>query len=95
LDPPLSADAKELDEPWFCFICVANRPPSLESPEKGQPSGGIFGPLLSSLKKRNPRTFELPHDLREYFEGVTTDKNGAFMEALNSKPSRYVTTPIV
>lgn len=91
LDPPLNREAKELDEPWYCFICVANRPLSLDSPEKGQAHRGMFSALLGSLKKRNPRNFELPQEVREYFEGVGTDKNGAFVEALNSKPARYAT----
>lgn len=88
LDPPLNANAKELDEPWFCFICVANRPLPLESPEKGQTRETMFTPLLRSLKKRNPRNFELPQELREHFEGVTSDKNGNFIESVNTKPSR-------
>lgn len=94
LDPPLNGNAKELDEPWYCFTCVANRPPMLESPEKAPTTSAtrIFAPLLGSLKRRNPKNFELPQELREYFEGVATDKNGSFMEALNNKPTRYATT---
>lgn len=93
LDPPLNANAKELDEPWYCFICVASRPPLLQSPEKApaQTTRTIFAPLLSDLKRRNPTNFELPLEIREYYEGVATDKNGSFVEALNSKPTRYVT----
>lgn len=91
LDPPLSENAKELDEPWFCFICVEKRPATAESPEKPSRGLGLFASLVSSLKKRNPKNFELPVDLRDYFEGVATDKNGAFVEALHAtKNTRYV-----
>jgi hypothetical protein len=90
LDPPLNAGAKELNEPWFCFVCVSRRPPSLESPDKVQAPRGIFASLLGSLKKRNPTTFQLPLGVRDYFEGVATDKNGGFIEALNGKPTRSV-----
>ena len=83
LDPPLNDDASELNEPWFCYICVAKRPITAESPEK--PQRGLFAPLLSSLKKRNPSNFALPPEIRDYFEGVATDKNGAFLEALNTR----------
>lgn len=88
LDPPLNEDSQELDEPWFCYICVAKRPVTTQSPEKA--SRGIFAPLISSLKKRNPANFALPQDIREYFDGVATDRNGAFIESLNvAKPTRY------
>lgn len=89
LDPPINDNAKELDEPWFCYICVANRPAALLSPEKGPTARGIFAPLLHGLRKQNPATFKLPVDLREFFDGVSTDKNGAFVEQLNGKPTRY------
>ncbi|SMR53495.1 unnamed protein product [Zymoseptoria tritici ST99CH_1E4] len=88
LDPPINDNAKELDEPWFCYICVANRPAALLSPEKGPTARGIFAPLLHGLRKQNPATFKLPVDLREFFDGVSTDKNGAFVEQLNGKPTR-------
>lgn len=85
----MNEDAKELDEPWYCFICIAKRPVAAESPEK--PTRGLFAPLLSSLRKRNPTNFELPQDIRDYFEGVATDRNGSFVEALNvAKNTRYV-----
>lgn len=86
LDPPLNDNAKELEEPWFCYNCVARRPLGTESPEK--PARGLFAPLLSGLKKRNPSNFVLPEDIRTYFEGVGTDRNGSFVEALNGKPTR-------
>lgn len=83
LDPPLHEDASELNEPWYCFICVAKRPVTSEQIEKLQ--RGLFAPLLNSLKKRNPSNFALPQDIRDYFEGVATDRTGAFVEAVNTR----------
>ncbi|EME42272.1 hypothetical protein DOTSEDRAFT_73191 [Dothistroma septosporum NZE10] len=82
VDPPLNPDAEELDEPWYCNICVAKRPVGPESPEK--PTRGLFAPLFGSLKKRNPTNFNLPEDIRAYFEGVSSDKNGGFVESMNA-----------
>lgn len=83
LDPPISDDAKELDEPWYCFVCIGKRPVIADdSPQKV--TRGLFAPLFSSLKKQNPTNFTLPDEVRNYFEGVATDKNGNFTEALNA-----------
>ena len=88
VDPPLNPDAEELDEPWYCNICVAKRPVGPESPEK--PTRGLFAPLFSSLKKRNPTNFSLPEGIKTYFEGVSSDKNGGFVESMNAtKNTRY------
>lgn len=84
LDPPLEEGAKELNEPWFCYICVSRRP---DSPEK--PTRGLFASLFSGLKKRNPSNFVLPEEIRNYYEGVSADKNGSFVEAMSGKPTRY------
>lgn len=83
LDPPLNENASELNEPWYCFICVSKRPTALGSPEKLQ--RGLFAPLINTLRKRNPSNFELPQEIRDYFEGVATDKNGAFIESVNPR----------
>ena len=82
LDPPLHDNASELNEPWFCYICVSKKPAEA-SPEKA--TRNLFTPLISSLKKRNPSNFALPQDVRDYFEGVATDKNGSFVESVHTR----------
>ncbi|TKA45541.1 hypothetical protein B0A54_04080 [Friedmanniomyces endolithicus] len=84
LDPPLNDEASELNEPWFCYICVAKRPIASEQPDK-LPQRGLFAPLFSILRKQNPSNFALPPDIRDYFEGVQADGNGNFIEALHSR----------
>ncbi|KAI6791452.1 hypothetical protein KC332_g17675, partial [Hortaea werneckii] len=83
LDPPLNEEASELNEPWYCYICIAKRPVAAKQPEK--PARGIFAPLLSSLKKRNPSNFMLPEELRERDQYVHTGKDGSFTESVNPK----------
>jgi hypothetical protein len=83
LDPPLNEDASELNEPWYCFICVAKRPVVAEQPEK--PAQGLFAPLLNSLKKRNPSNFQLPDPIRNFYEGVHADKSGNYTETVTGK----------
>ncbi|KAI7277682.1 hypothetical protein KC345_g6458 [Hortaea werneckii] len=83
LDPPLNEEASELNEPWYCYICIAKRPVTAEQPEK--PARGIFAPLLSSLKKRNPSNFMLPEELRERDQYVHTGKDGSFTESVNPR----------
>lgn len=79
LDPPLTAEASELDEPWFCHKCVAKR----DGPQK--PQRGLFATLLANLSNRNPTNYTLPTDIKNYFDGVATGKDGKFVEPVNQK----------
>lgn len=85
LDPPLSENASELNEPWYCFICVAKRPVTVDQGEK--PARGLFAALQTNLRKRNPTNFSLPQEIRDYFEGVSADKDGHFIEAVQNRPT--------
>lgn len=78
LDPPLNENASELNEPWYCYICVAKRPVTATQPEKA--SHGIFASLLNDLNKKNPQNYSLPRDIRDYYENVNTGKHGEFVE---------------
>ncbi|KAI4761816.1 hypothetical protein E4T52_06015 [Aureobasidium sp. EXF-3400] len=82
LDPPLSQNAPELNEAWYCFGCTAKR----AQPQRQ--SRGLFSALLLNLEKRNPSNFMLPQDIREYFDGVATAKDGKFVEQLATKTRR-------
>ncbi|KAG9680566.1 hypothetical protein KCU95_g6394, partial [Aureobasidium melanogenum] len=82
LDPPLSQNAPELNEAWYCFGCTAKR----AQPQRQ--SRGLFAALLLNLEKRNPSNFVLPQDIREYFDGVATAKDGKFVEQLATKTRR-------
>nr|POE77953.1 curved dna-binding protein [Quercus suber] len=86
LDPPLGEEASALNEPWYCFQCHARNLNHPESPQKVV--RGIFAPLLSSIKKTNPSAYCLPLEIREYFEGVDTDKDGTFMSGVRPRVRR-------
>ncbi|MCJ1340861.1 hypothetical protein MMC09_006157 [Bachmanniomyces sp. S44760] len=64
---------------WFCYICKARRDPQ---PKRGR---GLFADLLTNLDKKNPIAFNLPYEVREYFEGVKTGEEGEYEEATTSK----------
>ncbi|KAI9803314.1 MAG: hypothetical protein M1825_002105 [Sarcosagium campestre] len=76
LDPPM--DPENLPETWFCFVCAAR---------KGVPRRprGLFAELLGGLEKQNPVAFNLPAEVRDYFEGVQTGKNGEYKVAVPPK----------
>lgn len=76
-------DADNLPDAWFCYICAARRNP------QPKPARGLFAALFVELEKENPKAYELPLDIREYFEGVKTGDEGEYEEAVTQK-SRYV-----
>ena len=78
LDPPMDPSQPPEGE-WFCYICKARRDPQ---PKRGR---GLFADLLTNLDKKNPIAFNLPYEVREYFEGVKTGEEGEYEEATTSK----------
>lgn len=79
LDPPLE-QTNTPDESWLCYICKANSSPA------AQPSQGLFAQLLYLLEKKNPSSFFLPEEIREFFECVRTGDDGEYVEAPLQKP---------
>ncbi|SPO43915.1 uncharacterized protein PSANT_01600 [Moesziomyces antarcticus] len=78
-----------MDEMWFCNVCVAERKPKAVSRPKGL---GPFGYLLPILSQQNPKSFQLPADVRTYFKDVATAKDGDFVNAAmvrQVKPNRH------
>ncbi|KAI1261148.1 hypothetical protein F5Y18DRAFT_210570 [Xylariaceae sp. FL1019] len=80
IDPPMNED--EVSEEWFCYECNIRYNPPLENNYTG-----LFASLTYSLDRKNPRSFRLPEDIRERFEGVKTGADGEFEEAVSgAKP---------
>lgn len=73
-------DRNQLPETWFCFKCLARRDPIPKHPR------GLFSSLLNELDKKNPVSFRLPVEIREYFEGVRTGEEGEYEEVERLKP---------
>ena len=69
------------DDSWFCRACCAeHRAPR---PTKGT---GPFAPLLAQLERENPRIYALPVDIRNYFKGVSTAPDGAYVDSTMLRP---------
>jgi hypothetical protein len=46
---------------------------------------GLFGELFGLLDSKGPAAFQLPKDIRDYFEGVATGERGDYQAAAESK----------
>jgi PHD-finger len=78
VDPPIDPDHPPVDD-WFCQSCQAKKVPPPKRPR------GLFSSVLDNLDKKNPNSFSLPRDIRDYFEGVKTGEEGEYEEAAISK----------
>jgi hypothetical protein len=62
------------DDQWFCPRCVARR-------SYGQvETSGVLGRIIRRIDEINPKAFNLPFEIREYFEGVKTGDGGEYEE---------------
>lgn len=66
------------DDMWFCNICVSERKPKA-APKRT--NLGPFGFLLPVLSQQNPKSFQLPLELRTYFKDTATASDGDFIDA--------------
>lgn len=81
--PPQDARAARAlaDDSWFCQVCFAERQPP------PMPRGcGPFGALLRQLATENPKMFALPAEIRNYFKGVGTAADGAYLDTTVQRP---------
>lgn len=69
-----------LPDEWFCNVCMTSRLPRQQEIEKG-----TFGNLLANLDRKNPISFALPKDIREYFADVKTGPEGEYDEGIPPK----------
>ncbi|KAI9706899.1 MAG: hypothetical protein M1820_004678 [Bogoriella megaspora] len=72
LDPPRKKTDPIFQNPWYCSDCMAKK----EAPQ--QEPRGLFQALLQNIDKRNAKTFQLPKEIRDFFEGVRTGEDGVF-----------------
>ncbi|KAF3937807.1 hypothetical protein ABW19_dt0206067 [Dactylella cylindrospora] len=78
-DPPLTEAEVDAMPEWYCKKCTAKRSHGRKGPEYK----GLFGKLFESHDKQNPRMFELPKDIREYFSGVETGELGVYKKSID------------
>lgn len=80
LDPPMDPNRPPEGE-WFCYICQSRK-----NPQPKWAKTGVFEPLFTTLNKKNPVAYNLPVEVREYFEGVKTGEEGEYEETMTQKP---------
>lgn len=73
LDPPMDTDNPPQVQ-WYCPRCVARQ--SLGQVQ----TSGILGRIVRRVEEINPKAFNLPFEIREYFEGVKTGDEGEYEE---------------
>jgi len=83
LDPPQHQEAI-LDEPWFCYMCQSRA-------ANGSFAHGLFSELQRHIAGKNPSSFKLPLDIRDYFEGVKTGEQGEYAESQTQRAA-YVSS---
>lgn len=71
----------DADDSWFCQVCFAAR-----LPPKPVRNAGPFGVLVQKLERENPSIFSLPAELRNYFKGVSTGADGAYVDSTSLRP---------
>ncbi|KAK5103779.1 hypothetical protein LTS08_003198 [Lithohypha guttulata] len=78
LEPPLDPDDPKLaeDQKWYCPLCEAKRRPETAK------SDGFMSELISNVSDAYPKAYNLPQDIRDYFENVSTGADGEYVEAI-------------
>jgi hypothetical protein len=61
-----------LPDSWYCDTCHSKLEPAPPTPEDGK----IFERLLAKNWSKNAISFQLPKDIREYFDNVKTGPEG-------------------
>ncbi|CAO3613569.1 unnamed protein product [Cunninghamella blakesleeana] len=88
LNPPINAiDAKNWDA-WYCTECLYKRKRKKHLNRKMNEGIALFDCLFNELEKNNPVAFCLPEYIRNYFEGVSTGRNGVYIDATNVKAAK-------
>ncbi|CDH54015.1 clr6 histone deacetylase associated phd protein-2 cph2 [Lichtheimia corymbifera JMRC:FSU:9682] len=93
------SEVENLSGNWYCTECEykrkqrKNTSPAAKPSSKSQQSSisALFAKLNHDLTTRIPKMFEPPMDIVRYFDGVTMDKNGQYVDTSvikSSKPTR-------
>ncbi|KAI9306064.1 hypothetical protein BJ944DRAFT_160596, partial [Cunninghamella echinulata] len=84
VDPPMnSIEVRDWKGPWYCNECLYRR-----KRKNKKVKTALFDNLLNDLETRNPVAFALPEHIRNYFEGVSTGKNGIYVDATTVKAAK-------
>ncbi len=68
------------DGEWYCYKCLAKKDPRPKAL-----SGGVFCSLMNKIDEKNPSSYHLPYDVRDFFEGVKTGEEGEYEDSFATK----------
>lgn len=87
VDPPMMVENESDDEPWFCNQCQSKQDES-HPPWFWHSHPSVFDQMQFWLNKRNPSSYHLPQDIREYFTDVKTGADGEYEEVQPPPPPK-------
>ncbi|KAF9948964.1 hypothetical protein BGZ72_009165 [Mortierella alpina] len=70
------------------LVSVTGDEYALKHPPTTNPEG-MFRDLLNNVAGMNPRSFELPEEIRSYFKGVETNSDGEYVDTQDYKPTQH------
>ncbi|KAG0768395.1 hypothetical protein G6F57_001233 [Rhizopus arrhizus] len=83
VEPPVdSNDVDNLTE-WFCNKCEHEKGKIVENGPKG-----LFKELVENLNVKNPTTFRLPEEIINFFEGVSSDEVGNYIDTTQLRQNK-------
>ncbi|KAI8987443.1 hypothetical protein BDF20DRAFT_850314 [Mycotypha africana] len=90
VDPPMSVDdVINMEDTWYCNECLQKRKKN-KAVTTGKDSGlGLFQPLIDNMGTKNPKAFRLPNEIINFFEGVSSDKLGRYVDSSQVKRVKY------
>ncbi|ORE11634.1 hypothetical protein BCV72DRAFT_332190 [Rhizopus microsporus var. microsporus] len=85
VEPPMdSTDVEQLTGKWFCNECEYKQGKPIPKGPKG-----LFKQLVEDISIQNPKSYKLPDEIIDFFQGVTLDDSGNYIDTTQIKPSRY------
>ncbi|KAJ2961958.1 hypothetical protein NQZ79_g2898 [Umbelopsis isabellina] len=83
VEPPMDAkDVANIKGKWFCNECRAKRRPPKPN------SKILLGNLGYKLEASNPVLFELPKEIKQFFQGVSSNEYGEYVDSGSIKSVR-------
>ncbi|EIE79249.1 hypothetical protein RO3G_03954 [Rhizopus delemar RA 99-880] len=84
VEPPMdSADVEKLTDKWFCNECEHKKGKLVEKGPKG-----FFKKLIENVSIKNPKSYKLPDEIIGFFEGVSSDEFGNYLDSTQMRALR-------
>lgn len=84
INPPI--DSNNLPDYWYCKECIKKKTNG-EKPNNLMVNVGIFSKLFDNIIFQDPISFQLPKEIIESFQGISTDKLGDYNDE-SFKPTK-------